>query len=203
MYVPTHFRISDDQARDLLARIEAAQLVTATVDGPMATLMPWVFDRETECLVGHMARANLQWQTPWLGMATVLGLGPNGYLTPSWYASKAEHGKVVPTWDYVAIQVHGDLTVHDETEWVRAAVRRLTDRFEALRAQQWSVDDAPAEYISGQLRGIVGIELRVDRIEASVKMSQNRSAADIAGVVAGLEADGHVELAQWVRRSAS
>jgi transcriptional regulator len=131
----------------------------------------------------------------------VLALGPDGYVTPSWYASKAEHGKVVPTWDYVAVQVQGPLTVHDDQAWVEAAVRRLTDRFESERPEPWSVDDAPSDYISGQLRGIVGIEVRVDRIEASVKMSQNKSDGDILGVARGFEAEGRVELAHWVRQA--
>lgn len=201
MYVPAAFRIDEVQALGLLQRIGAAQLVTATADGPMATMMPWVFDADSGRLVGHMARGNAQWRTEWIGPAMVLALGPDGYVTPSWYASKAEHGKVVPTWDYVAVQVQGPLTVHDDQAWVEAAVRRLTDRFESERPEPWSVDDAPSDYIGSQLRGIVGMEVRVDRIQAAVKMSQNRSEADILGVVDGFMNQGSVELAEWVRGS--
>ena len=201
MYAQAAFRIADDQALALLEQIGAAQLVTATTQGAMATHMPWVLDTASGCLIGHMARQNPQWQTPWLGAAMVLALGPHGYVSPSWYASKAEHGKVVPTWDYVAIQVQGDLIVHDDADWVDSAVRRLTDRFEAGRDLPWSVDDAPVDYIRGQVRAIVGIEVRVDRIEASVKMSQNKSDGDILGVASGFEAEGRVELAHWVRQA--
>lgn len=195
--------MDDDAARDLLSAVTVGQLVTATEHGPLATLMPWVADLERGGLVGHMARPNRQWQTPWLGKALVIAEGPDGYVSPSWYASKAEHGRVVPTWDYVVVQVYGDLVVHDDPAWVEGAVRRLTDRHELPRADPWSVDDAPADYLDGQLRGIVGLELRIDRVEAAVKMSQNKSEADIAGVVAGFVAEGKETVADWVRRSAS
>ena len=202
MYIPRPFSVDDRTARDLLAQVTVGQLVTATAEGPIATLMPWVVDLDGGALVGHVARPNPQWRTPWLGEALVIAVGPNGYVSPSWYASKAEHGRVVPTWDYAVIQVHGELRVHDEPAWVADVVRRLTDRHEQPRPEPWSVDDAPADYLDGQLRGIVGIEVRIARIEASVKMSQNKDAADSAGVVAGFLAEGDETLADWVRRSA-
>lgn len=177
------------------------QLVTATEQGPLATLLPWVVDLENDVLIGHMARPNSQWQTPWHGQVLVIAEGPNGYVSPSWYASKAEHGRVVPTWDYLVVQVHGDLIVHDDEAWVAGAVRRLTDRHEQVRREPWSVDDSPVDYINGQLRGIVGLEVRIDPIEAAVKMSQNKSEGDAAGVVAGFSADGNPAVADWVRRS--
>lgn len=181
--------------------MRAAQLVTATETGPLATLVPWVPDVDNGVLIGHMARPNTHWQTPWLGQAMAIAQGPNGYVSPSWYASKAEHGRVVPTWDYFVMQVYGDLVIHDDAGWVEAAVRRLTDQHERPRSVPWSVDDAPADYVEGQLRGIVGIELRIERIEASVKMSQNKSDDDAAGVVAGFESDGNSAAADWVRRA--
>ena len=200
MYTPRPFTVSPEQARDLLREITVGQLVTATEQGPMATMLPWAVDDENNTLVGHMARPNAQWQMPWQGQALVIAEGPNGYVSPSWYATKAETGRVVPTWDYVVVQVHGDLVVHDDHAWVDAAVRRLTDRHEQQRVEPWSVADAPADYIDGQLRGIVGIEVRIDRVEAAVKMSQNKSAADASGVLAGFIADGNSAVAEWVER---
>jgi transcriptional regulator len=200
MYTPRPFTVSPEQARDLLREITVGQLVTATEQGPMATMLPWAVDDENNTLVGHMARPNAQWQMPWQGQALVIAEGPNGYVSPSWYATKAETGRVVPTWDYVVVQVYGDLVVHDDHAWVDAAVRRLTDRHEQQRVKPWSVADAPADYIDGQLRGIVGIEVRIDRVEAAVKMSQNKSAADASGVLAGFIADGNSAVAEWVER---
>ena len=200
MYIPRPFQVSREQASDLLRQVTVGQLVTATDLGPRATLLPWVVDEENNTLVGHMARPNTQWQTPWLGQALVIAAGPDGYVSPSWYATKSETGRVVPTWDYLVVQVYGDLLVHDDHAWVDVAVRRLTERHEHLRAEPWSVDDAPADYIDGQLRGIVGIEVRIDRVEAAVKMSQNKSDADASGVLAGFLADGNSAVAEWVER---
>jgi transcriptional regulator len=203
VYTPRPFAIDDDEARRLLADVEVAQLVTATESGPLATLMPWIVDLENDRLLGHVARPNRQWQTPWTGYALVLWSGVDGYVSPSWYASKAEHGRVVPTWDYVVLQVFGELVVHDDPAWCDDVVRRLTDRHEQRREAPWSVDDAPADYLEGHLRGIVGIEVTIARIEVSVKMSQNKSEADISGVVDGFTADGRTDIADLVRRSSS
>ncbi|MEO6470822.1 MAG: FMN-binding negative transcriptional regulator, partial [Aeromicrobium sp.] len=112
------------------------------------------------------------------------------FISPSWYASKAEHGKVVPTWNYSAIQFAGTITVHDDPDWVRRAVTELTDRHEGRRSEPWAVTDAPGAYVAGQLKAIIGLQMTVERVEAKAKLSQNRSAADRAGVVAGLRAEG-------------
>lgn len=200
MYIPRYFAVDDPAARELLASIEVAQLVTATTSGPLATLMPWVVDLDENRLIGHIARANPQWSTPWTGEALVIAQGPHGYVSPSWYASKAEHGKVVPTWNYVVIQVAGELIVHDDTEWTEAAVTLLTDRHEQPRSQPWAVSDAPRDYIDAQLRAIVGIEVRINRIEAAIKMSQNKNDADFDGVVQGFTDDGHEALAEFLSR---
>ncbi|MFD6157817.1 FMN-binding negative transcriptional regulator [Nocardia sp. NPDC060256] len=119
----------------------------------------------------------------------------------TWYPSKAEHGRVVPTWNYVTAHVYGRLTVHDDPAWVERLVRDLTERHEAGRPQPWSVDDAPLRFIAGQLRAIVGVELAITRVEAKFKLSQNRSAADIDGVISGLAADGHDDVAEAMRQS--
>ena len=195
MYVPSHFAAGDAEVRALLDNHGAADLITATDDGLLATFLPFVFDPaagEHGALLGHVARNNDQWRRPPIGDAMVIVRGPDAYISPSWYASKAEHGRVVPTWNYVTAHVYGELVVHDDPVWLDALVRRLTDRHEQGNPEPWSVDDAPTRFIAGQLRAIVGLELVITRIEAKLKLSQNRPPADIAGVLTGLEAAGDV-----------
>jgi transcriptional regulator len=202
MYVPAHFTADDAAVRDLLANHGAADLVTATPSGLIATLLPFVYDAEVGehgALLGHVARNNDQWRQPVLGEAMVIVRGPDAYVSPSWYASKSEHGRTVPTWNYVTAHVYGRLVVHDDPGWLDSLVRRLTDRHEAATARPWSVDDAPPAFIAGQLRAIVGVELVISRIEAKLKLSQNRPRADIEGVVEGLEARGDAASAAAVR----
>lgn len=190
MYAPQHFQPDDETTRTLLEQAVAGHLVTSTSQGPMATMLPLAVDRPGNRVLAHMARQNLQWQTPWHGEALIIVQGPHAYVSPSWYPSKAEHGRVVPTWNYVVMHITGTLRVHEDTAWVSDAVRFLTERHEQQRENPWSIDDAPPAYLAGQLRAIVGIEVELARVEASVKMSQNKSAADYAGVVAGLTAQG-------------
>ena len=199
MYVPKHFAATDDDVRELLANHGAADLVTSTADGLVATLLPFVYDVERHALLGHVARNNDQWQRPALGEALVIVRGPDAHVSPAWYASKAEHGRVVPTWDYVLAHVHGELVVHDDVDWLAAHVRSLTEAHEAARPEPWTVDDAPERYVAGQLRAIVGVEVRIRRVEAKWKLSQNRPGADIDGVVAGLAADGRADVAAAVQ----
>ena len=116
--------------------------------------------------------------------------GPDAYITPSWYAAKREHGRVVPTWNYLTAHVYGELVIHDDPVWVEAFVRRLTTLHEGDREHPWAVDDAPRDYIDGQLRAIVGLELLISRVEAKAKLGQNRSAEDIDGVIDGLSERG-------------
>ncbi|MDT5194826.1 MAG: transcriptional regulator [Mycobacterium sp.] len=190
MYVPSHFAPDEAAVDELLARHGAADLITATPDGLRATMLPFVYDRERRTLLGHFARNNDHWRQPVLGEALVIVRGPDSYISPSWYASKVEHGRVVPTWNYVTAHVHGALTVHDDVEWLAALVRRLTDQHEAGRPAPWSVDDAPEKFVQGQLRAIVGVEIAISRIEGKFKLSQNRPDADIDGVIAGLAEAG-------------
>ncbi|GAA1294296.1 FMN-binding negative transcriptional regulator [Pseudonocardia aurantiaca] len=204
MYVPTHFAADDAAVRALLARPQAADLVTMTEDGMVATFLPFVFDPdegEHGVLRGHVARNNDQWSRPAHGESLVIVHGPDAYVTPNWYASKAEHGRVVPTWNYVTAHVYGELRVHDDPAWLAALVRRLTELHESAEPRPWTVDDPPEKFVTGQLRAIVGVELVVSRIEAKVKMSQNRPAADVDGVIAGLEARGDTATAAAVRAS--
>ncbi|HEY5881392.1 MAG TPA: FMN-binding negative transcriptional regulator [Nakamurella sp.] len=193
MYVPKHFAVSDDDVARLLHGHSAADLVTATADGLVATFLPFLFDRTVGAhgvLQGHVARNNDQWRRPPVGEALVIVRGPDAYVSPSWYPAKAEHGRVVPTWNYVTAHVYGRLVVHDDPVWVEDLVRRLTAKHEAGRAEPWSVDDPPERFVAGQLRAIVGVEVLISRIEAKAKLSQNRSDADIDGVIEGLAADG-------------
>ena len=204
MYTPAHFAADPDAVRALRARPAAANLVTMTSQGLLATLIPFVFDPtvgEHGALLGHLARNNAQWSEPPVGESLVLIQGSAAYISPSWYASKAEHGRVVPTWNYSTAHVYGDLVVHDDPAWLDSLVRRLTDLHEAGSERPWSVDDAPERFIAGQLRAIVGVELRITRIEAKTKLSQNRSDADVDGVVAGLCARGQAESADDVARA--
>jgi transcriptional regulator len=199
MYIPSHFAADDATVRELLARHGAADLITVTEEGLLATMLPFVYEQaagEQGALHGHLARNNDQWRRPALGESLAIVRGPDAYVSPSWYAAKAEHGRVVPTWNYVTAHVYGRLVVHDDPGWVEGLVRRLTAKHETALAQDvaesrpWSVDDAPRAFVEGQLRAIVGVELRITRIQAKAKLSQNRPAADVAGVVAGLTARG-------------
>ena len=198
MYVPAHFAAPDDALAQLLAAPGAVDLVSSTADGLTATTLPMLYDPAAGTLAGHLARTNTQWRDT-VGDVLVIVRGPDAYVSPAWYASKAEHGRVVPTWDYVLAHVHGELVVHDDVDWLAAHVRRLTESHEAARSEPWAVDDAPERYVAGQLRAIVGVEVRIRRVEAKWKLSQNRPGADIDGVVAGLTADGRADVAAAVQ----
>ncbi|MBV9446320.1 MAG: FMN-binding negative transcriptional regulator [Streptosporangiaceae bacterium] len=205
MYVPAHFAADDATVKELLARHGAADLITLTEDGMLATMLPFVYEPSVGdhgALYGHVARNNEQWRKPALGESLAIVRGPDAYISPSWYASKAEHGRVVPTWNYVTAHVYGQLVVHDDPTWVEGVVRRLTIKHEAAKGEPiWSVDDAPRQYIEGQLRAIVGLELLITRVEAKAKLSQNRPPADVEGVIAGLSARGDRRSAAAVGRA--
>lgn len=204
MYVPTHFAADQAAVAELLARLGAADLVTPTSAGLVSTFLPLLHEPGAGghgVLVGHVARNNDHWRSEPVGESLAIIRGPDAYVSPSWYASKREHGRVVPTWNYVTAHVHGELVVHDDSTWLESLVRRLTDVHEAASSLPWSVDDAPPAFFAGQLRAIVGVELRITRIEAKVKMSQNRPAADVDGVVDGLRARGDAAAADAVQRA--
>ena len=198
MYVPAHFAPDDDAVHQLLAQQGAADLVTAGADGLEATMLPFVYDRERATLQGHFARNNQHWRQVDGREALVIVRGPDFYVTPSWYASKAEHGRVVPTWNYVVAHVHGTATIHDDSDWVGDLVRRLTDQHEERRPAPWSVDDAPEAFVAGQLRAIVGVEVAITRIDAKFKLSQNRPGNDVDGVIDGLRTVGDTRAADAV-----
>lgn len=191
MYVPAHF--ASDDADGLIARLArrwAGVLITVDDTGaPVGTHMPILWDAEKKIAVGHIARANTQWKHgPGQGLI-VLG-GPEAYVTPAWYPSKAEHGKTVPTWNYEAVHITGRVEWFDDAARLEAVVRDLSHFHEHDRAEPWAVTDAPRPYIDALLRGIVGVGLHAERIEAKRKLSQNKSAADFAGVARGLAASG-------------
>ncbi|GAA1076943.1 FMN-binding negative transcriptional regulator [Nocardiopsis composta] len=195
MYIPKAFAAPEpDAVAELLRNSGAADLVTCTADGFDATPVPFVHDPQPGPhgrLLGHLARNNPQWRAGLDGGAPALAIvrGPDAYVTPTWYASKREHGRTVPTWNYVTAHLHGRLVAHDDAAWTEDAVRRLTELHEAGRAEPWSVDDAPRAFTEGQLRAIVGVELLIERVEAKWKLSQNRSDADRDGVEAGLRTE--------------
>jgi transcriptional regulator len=210
VYVPRHFAVTD--LAEIAAFVDAAgsaDLVTFDGSKPVATLLPVIWDRPADfgsqpepeageagepgaagrfgVLLGHLALANPQWQTAQPdALALAIVHGPQAYISPSWYQSTARHGRTVPTWNYQAVHLTGTLTVHRDPEWLRTLVTRLTRRYEDFRPQPWAVSDAPPDYISGQLRAIVGFELAISTVEAKYKLSQNRSAIDQEGAVAGL-----------------
>jgi transcriptional regulator len=190
MYVPPAFKEDDlDTIRATIRAARLANLVTATAEGPVATPLPLFLDeREGErgVLYGHVAKANPQWRLVPTGEALAIFMGPEAYVTPSWYATKQETGKVVPTWNYVAVHAYGPVEFFQEADRLLGVVTRLTNMQEASRAKPWAVCDAPADFIAAQLRGIVGVRIPVTRFEGKRKMSQNRPEADRIGVAAGL-----------------
>jgi transcriptional regulator len=214
MYLPRHFTVTDlARITAFVDAAQAADLVTFDGTKPVSTLLPVIWDRPDSLpdapalagngaaasagaaasygrLLGHIAIANDQWKTAEPGAhGLAIVHGPQAYISPGWYESKARHGRVVPTWNYEAVHLTGPIAFHHDPEWLRGFVTRLTRRHEGGRAHAWSVSDAPPEYLDGQLRAIVGVELTIMSIEAKQKLSQNRSELDREGVVAGLRGE--------------
>jgi transcriptional regulator len=193
MYQPAHRRFEVEAPAAVLSelcQIVPATLVTLAADGLRASILPMLFDPDegpNGTLRGHLARGNPQWRDISAAVeALAIFDGPDAYVTPSWYEEKRRTGKVVPTWNYVTVHARGSIVLHHEPEWLIPHVRRLVERHEAARAVPWSIDDAPVSYIESQARAIVGLELRITRLEAKRKLSQNRDADDIDGTIAGL-----------------
>jgi transcriptional regulator len=191
MYVPAHFK--EDRVavlHDAIRTYGFGTLVTSSEQELEASHLPLLLDPEPAPLgtvLGHLARANPQWQRVKPGIqALAIFLGPNTYITPSWYPTKQQTGKVVPTWNYLAIHAYGTISFFDDPEELRAHVGRMTDTHEAPRAAPWAVSDAPAAFVDQMLKAIVGFKLRITKLEGKWKMSQNRPAQDVAGVLQGL-----------------
>lgn len=191
MYTPAAFAEDDP---NLIAQFfidhPMAQLVTMTESGLVATPLPMLYEPTADglgSLVGHVARANRQWaESTTTVEALAIFTGPDAYVSPNWSPSKVEHGKVVPTWNYETVHVRGRFLVHDDVEWKRALVTRLTQRHESRFDVMWAVEDAPPDYIESMLRAIVGIEVEITSIQAKRKLSQNKPSGDIAGIADGL-----------------
>ncbi len=206
MEVPAHFAMTDAQTEAVLQGLELVDLVTVHADGLLATPLPLLFDPglgEHGALLGHVARNNRQWSTPTTGEALAIARTTDHYVSPAWLPSTAAHGKVVPTWDYVTVHVYGELIAHDDAAWTAQVVRRLTERHEGAGAAPatapWSVDDAPADYVTAMMRAIVGLELRISRVEAKAKMAQNKTPADVAALADALAAQGDRDGEHWLR----
>ena len=201
MYLPQHFEESRAEVLHELIRTHPLGLLVTLADaGLQANPVPFMLDADPAggpgILRAHVARANPLWRETRSDVeALVVFQGPQAYVSPGWYPSKAEHGKVVPTWNYVMVQARGTLRAVDDPAWVRAFVTRLTTRHEAAQAKPWAVADAPPDYIEATARAIVGLEITLSALVGKWKVSQNRSAADRAGVASGLRAAGFLEAA--------
>ena len=190
MYTPPAFKLTElADIHGVMRAARSATLVTATAEGLVGTPLPMMVDeREGQfgTLYAHLARANPQWKLSPSSEAMVIFSGPEAYVTPSWYATKAETHKVVPTWNYVAVHAYGPVEFFDDADRLLEVVTRLTSLHERPRSEPWAVSDAPSDFIAAQLRGIVGVRLPITRLDAKRKLSQNRPAADRTGVIAGL-----------------
>jgi transcriptional regulator len=207
MYMPDAFAVTDPgEIERVLAEAPLGCLVTRDAAGFFATHLPMLYDPGRRVLMGHVAAQNPHPERAGDGEALVIFQGANAYVSPSWYPAKAEHGRVVPTWNYETAHVSGTLAWRRDPEWLRALVGGLARRFEAARPQPWAVEDAPADFITRQLAAIVGVEIAVREVQVKRKLSQNRSPADRAGVLAGLMASedaGDRRVAELMKKDAS
>lgn len=218
MYQPAHGKFEVEDPATLLAELCAhvpATLITHGPDGFRASILPMLFDRDDGphgMLRGHLARGNPQWREieasiaaadDGAGVALAIFDGPDAYVSPAFYEEKRLTGKVVPTWNYVTIQAHGTITTVHDIDWLIPHVGRLVARHEAGRSDPWALTDAPDDYVRTQARAIVGLELRIARLEAKAKLSQNRSVADVDGTIDGLSTGtpGDRAVAEVMRRS--
>ncbi len=207
MYQPEHFKLEDLSALHGVIRAHPlAQIVTAGPGGLMANAAPFILHAEEGdrgVLRTHLARPNPQWREIEAGADLLLIFqGGQAYVTPSWYASKREHGKVVPTWNYVVVQVRGRAVTRHDGGWLVDHVSRLSDQQETPLETPWAVSDAPESFIAALTRGIVGVEVEIAEITGKFKMSQNRPEADRAGVAEGFAAHGADDLSRMVRELA-
>ncbi|WP_040524224.1 FMN-binding negative transcriptional regulator [Gordonia effusa] len=184
MYIARPDRSSDEHARELVAAAGVATLFSAT-DGLAATTLPILWHDNT--IIAHMARANAQWRGLDGADVLVVATAPDAYISPNWYPSKAEHGRVVPTWNYSSVHLHGTAQIVTDADRIRDFVERLTNTHEAPFPQPWQVSDAPDSFVAQQLKVIVGIVINVDEVQTKAKWSRGRSAADQAGVLAALD----------------
>lgn len=204
MYLPEQFRETDvDVMHELIRSFPLATVITFGDRGIEANHIPIVLDREPTplgCLRGHVARNNMLWREhPADAEALFVFQAENSYITPSWYASKALDGKVVPTWNYACVHARGLLKIIDDPGWLLRQLEQLTAHNETLRSQPWSVSDAPTEYTNKLLAAIVGFEVVITDLQGKWKVSQNRPARDRQSVIAGLEGSGQTAMARLIR----
>lgn len=207
MYTPSKFIESRLPVLHALIRAHPfASIIASTPEGVEADHLPLLLDSSRGAygvLQGHVARENPIWKKLSEGSEVlVIFQGPSSYVSPSWYPSKQQHGKVVPTWNYVVVHVRGCISWHHDPVWLRQLLERLTHTHESGRSQPWQVSDAPADYVERMLGAIVGFELPVSAVTGKWKLGQNRSVDDRAGVVSGLEAElstAATEMAEWMR----
>jgi transcriptional regulator len=204
MFVREVFAVADPaEVAEILASVRLGCLVTHDARGLCATHLPFLHDPARNIFAGHIARENDHWSRASETDALIVFQGADAYVSPNWYPSKSAHGRVVPTWNYEAVHVHGRLAWLSDPERLRTHLSALTDRFEAGHAKPWQASDAPDDYIAQMLARVVGVEVAVERVEVMRKLSQNRPAADRAGVVAGLAASaepGDRAVAEKMRR---
>jgi transcriptional regulator len=207
MFMPDHFRVEDVTEMHALMRAHPfAALVSMTPSGLYGTHLPTVLKNEgpngtIEC---HLARANPHWKDLAKGEeAMMIFQGAEGYITPNWYATKAQTGKAVPTWNYAIVHAYGRPAIMNDTDWLRRHVTELSDQQERTEGHPWKVSDAPESYVDVMLRGIVGFRFEITRLEGKSKMSQNRETQDRLGVIDGLKARASgddLEIAETVSR---
>ena len=204
MYNPPAFKEEDlGRQHQLIRAHPLGLLISSGPEGPQASPLPFCLNVDGSLfgrLQGHLARGNPHWNSLDGQDVLVVFQGVDGYVTPTWYPSKQEHGKVVPTWNYVMVQVRGRIRVIDDTEWIREQVTRLTHAHEGSRPEPWHVTDAPPSFIDAQLNGIVGMEIEIRQIEGKWKVSQNRSDADRRSVAEGFNASGDAVMSELVKR---
>lgn len=207
MYIPAHNAERDITAmHDLIRARPLGAWITTGPDGLVANHIPFLIDSgrgEFGTLIGHVARANPVWKSP--APSLVIFQGPQAYITPAWYPSKQSDPKTVPTWNYTVVHAHGVPSIIEDADWLLRHVTQLVDTHEADQPHPWKVTDAPRQYIDAMLRGIVGIEIPIDRLDGKWKVSQNRTGEDKQGATAGLAALGDDEstaMSALVRRYA-
>lgn len=199
MYTPRVFK--EERPEVLRAAIERINLATLVTVGPQiqASQVPLVLDTSAGfpgTLFGHLARANNQWKEC-DGRALAVFLGPHHYISPSWYPTKAQTGMVVPTWNYISVHAHGEITFFDDKDHLRDLLEHLVHKHEGERAAPWKISDAPDDYIARELRAIVGFSIRITSLQGQWKLSQNKGIADYGGVMQGLLADEAKDILAW------
>jgi transcriptional regulator len=202
IYLPPHFEQTDPaQVADLIAAFPLATIVTSSGGELVANHIPMQFSSapgESGSLQGHIARNNDLWRMDVTGLESLaIFQSPDAYISPNWYPGKAEHHRVVPTWNYAVVHVYGNLVFHDDEKWLRGVIGKLTKSSEASQPQPWYMGEAPRDFLKEQLGMIVGVELQITRIIAKWKMSQNRTETDRSGVIAALETTAS-PTARWI-----